>query len=132
MHAQKSLCDFAPFFGILRPGTSTLQRHIEIQNNIIISIIMTKVQLVRAISKETGIDQPTVLATVESFMNVVKDSLISKENVYLRGFGTFDLKHRAKKTARNISKNTTIIIDAHDIPHFKPCKEFLEAVAAND
>ena len=93
---------------------------------------MTKVQLVRAISKETGIDQPTVLATVESFMNVVKDSLISKENVYLRGFGTFDLKHRAKKTARNISKNTTIIIDAHDIPHFKPCKKFLEAVAAND
>ena len=93
---------------------------------------MTKVQLVRAISKETGINQPTVLATVESFMNVVKDSLISKENVYLRGFGTFDLKHRAKKTARNISKNTTIIIDAHDIPHFKPCKEFLEAVAAND
>ena len=132
MHAQKSLCNFAPFFGILRPGTGTLQRHIEIQNNIIISIIMTKVQLVRAISKETGIDQPTVLATVESFMNVVKDSLISKENVYLRGFGTFDLKHRAKKTARNISKNTTIIIDAHDIPHFKPCKEFLEAVAAND
>ena len=56
---------------------------------------MTKVQLVRAISKETGIDQPTVLATVESFMNVVKDSLISKENVYLRGFGTFDLKNRA-------------------------------------
>ena len=132
MHAQKSLCNFAPFFGILRPDTSTLQRHIKIQNNIIISIIMTKVQLVRAISKETGIDQPTVLATVESFMNVVKDSLISKENVYLRGFGTFDLKHRAKKTARNISKNTTIIIDAHDIPHFKPCKEFLEAVAAND
>ena len=81
---------------------------------------MTKVQLVRAISKETGIDQPTVLATVESFMNVVKDSLISKENVYLRGFGTFDLKHRAKKTARNISKNTTIIIDAHNITHFKP------------
>ena len=93
---------------------------------------MTKVQLVRAISKETGIDQPTVLATVESFMNVVKDSLISKENVYLRGFGTFDLKHRAKKTARNISKNTTLIIDAHHIPHIKPSKDIHEAEPPND
>ena len=92
---------------------------------------MTKVQLVRAISKETGIDQPTVLETVESLMNVIKQSLIDKENVYLRGFGTFDLKHRAQKTARNISQNTTMIIEAHDIPHFKPCREFLEAVAAN-
>ena len=92
---------------------------------------MTKVQLVRAISKETGIDQPTVLATVESFMNVVKDSLISKENVYLRGFGTFDLKHRAKKTARNISKQTTIIIEAHDFPAFKPSKSFIEKMQQN-
>lgn len=92
---------------------------------------MTKVQLVRAISKETGIDQPTVLAAVESFMSVVKSSLIGKENVYLRGFGTFDLKYRAKKTARNISQNTTMIIEAHHIPHFKPCRDFLDAVAAN-
>ena len=89
---------------------------------------MTKVQLVRAISKETGIDQPTVLATVESFMNVVKDSLISKENVYLRGFGSFILKRRAQKTARNISKNTALIIPEHNIPAFKPAKTFMQEI----
>ncbi len=91
---------------------------------------MTKVELVRAISKKTGIDQPSVLACVEAAMDTIKETMVSKENVYLRGFGTFDLKHRAQKTARNISKNTTMVIAAHDIPHFKPCKEFLEAVSA--
>ena len=69
------------------------------------------------------------LAAVEALMECVKESLIEKENVYLRGFGTFELKHRAQKTARNISKNTTLVIKAHDIPHFKPCKEFMQAVA---
>ena len=93
---------------------------------------MTKAEIASEIAKTTGIDKATVVTVIEQFMTIVKDSLAHGENVYLRGFGTFDLKHRAKKTARNISKNTTIIIDAHDIPHFKPCKEFLEAVAAND
>ena len=87
---------------------------------------MTKVELVRAISKKTGIDQPTTLAAVEALMECVKESLIEKENVYLRGFGTFELKHRAQKTARNISKNTTLVIEAHDLPAFKPCKSFIE------
>ncbi len=90
---------------------------------------MTKVELVRAISKKTGVDQPTVLAVVEGMMQSVKESLISKENVYLRGFGTFGLKHRAEKTARNISRNTSLVVPAHDIPSFKPCREFMEAVA---
>ena len=90
---------------------------------------MTKVELVRAISKKTGIDQPTTLAAVEAMMECVKESLIEKENVYIRGWGTWTLKHRAKKTARNISKNTTLVIPAHDIPYFKPCKDFMEAVA---
>ena len=93
---------------------------------------MTKAEIASEIAKTTGIDKAAVVTVIEQFMTVVKDSLAHGENVYLRGFGTFDLKHRAKKTARNSSKNTTIIIDAHDIPHFKPCKEFLEAVAAND
>ena len=90
---------------------------------------MTKVELVRAISKKTGIDQPTTVAAVEALMECVKESLIEKENVYIRGWGTWTLKHRAKKTARNISKNTTLVIPAHDIPYFKPCKDFMEAVA---
>lgn len=62
-------------------------------------------------------------------MEVVKDSLAHGENVYLRGFGSFIVKERAEKTARNISKNTTIVIPAHKIPAFKPAKTFLEEVA---
>jgi len=90
---------------------------------------MTKIELVKAVSKKTGIDQPTVLAALEGVIDTIRESLTDKENVYLRGFGTWTLKHRAKKTARNISKNTTITIEAHDIPYFRPCKEFMEVVA---
>ena len=85
---------------------------------------MTKADIVNEISKKTGIDKATVLATVEAFMESVKESLSNDENVYLRGFGSFILKRRAEKTARNISKNTTIIITGHDIPAFKPAKTF--------
>lgn len=89
---------------------------------------MTKADIVNEIAKNTGVDKASVLATVESFMEVVKDSLANKENVYLRGFGSFIVKKRAEKTARNISKNTTIIIPAHNIPSFKPAKVFMEQV----
>ncbi len=89
---------------------------------------MTKADIVNEISKNTGIDKLTVLQTVESFMEVVKDSLVNDENVYLRGFGSFIVKKRAEKTARNISKETTIIIPAHNIPAFKPAKTFVSAV----
>lgn len=90
---------------------------------------MTKAEIVNEIAKKTGIDKTTVLITVEAFMDSVKESLTTQEeNVYLRGFGSFILKKRAKKTARNISKNTTIIIEEHNIPAFKPAKVFVEAV----
>jgi len=77
---------------------------------------MTKADIVNEITKKTGIDKQTVLTTVEAFMDAVKDSLSNDENVYLRGFGSFVVKKRAQKTARNISKNTTIIIPEHNIP----------------
>ena len=86
---------------------------------------MTKADIVNEIAKNTGIDKATVLTTVEAFMETVKDSLAKNENVYLRGFGSFVIKQRAEKTARNISKNTTIIIPAHNIPSFKPAKTFV-------
>ena len=89
---------------------------------------MTKADIVTEISKSTGIDKATVLSSVESFMEIVKDSLAQGENVYLRGFGSFVVKKRAQKTARNISKNTTIIIPEHNIPAFKPAKTFLNEV----
>jgi DNA-binding protein HU-beta len=89
---------------------------------------MTKADIVNEIAKSTGIDKVSVLATVESFMDVVKGSLAKNENVYLRGFGSFIVKKRAQKTARNISKNTTIIIPEHLIPAFKPAKTFVAQV----
>lgn len=89
---------------------------------------MTKAEIVSEISKSTGIEKALVLETVERFMEVVKESLTEGENVYLRGFGSFILKTRSEKTARNISKNTTIIIPEHKIPAFKPAKTFLEDV----
>ena len=89
---------------------------------------MTKADIVNEISKTTGIERLDVLKTVESFMEEVKKSLGKGENVYLRGFGSFIVKKRAEKTARNISKNTTIIIPEHNIPAFKPAKTFMSDV----
>ncbi len=89
---------------------------------------MTKADIVSEIAKQTGIDKASVLTTVEKFMETVKDSLSNGENVYLRGFGSFIIKQRSEKTARNISKNETIIIPAHNIPAFKPAKVFMEQV----
>ncbi len=91
---------------------------------------MTKAQIVSGISEKTGIDKAEVLATVEAFMNEIKSALESKDNVYLRGFGSFIIKKRAEKTGRNISKNTTIKIPAHFIPSFKPAKIFVNGVKA--
>lgn len=89
---------------------------------------MTKADIVNEITRKTGIEKPVALEAIEAFMDIVKDSLTQNENVYLRGFGSFIVKKRAQKTARNISKNTTIIIPEHNIPAFKPSKTFTEAV----
>ena len=89
---------------------------------------MTKADIVSKIAKTTGVDKTQVASVVEAFMESVKGTMASGENVYLRGFGTFQIKKRAEKTARNISKNTTIIIPAHSVPAFKPAKEFILAV----
>ena len=92
---------------------------------------MTKADIVSEVSKSTGIEKVTVQKTVEAFMESVKGSLAKNQNVYLRGFGSFIVKKRAEKTARNISKNTTIIIPAHNIPAFKPAKTFVVKVKTN-
>ena len=89
---------------------------------------MTKADIVSNIAEKSGIEKADVLATVEAFMNEVKGALESGDNVYLRGFGSFIVKTRAEKTGRNISKNTTIKIPAHNVPSFKPSKVFLEGV----
>ena len=85
---------------------------------------MTKADIVTEIAKRTGVEKVQIQAIVETFMDEIKDSLGRGENVYLRGFGSFIIKTRAEKVARNISKNTTITIPAHNIPAFKPAKSF--------
>jgi len=89
---------------------------------------MTKAEIVNEISNKTGFDKSSVQTIVEAFMGTVKGALGRNENVYLRSFGSFIVKDRAEKTARNISKKTTIIIPAHKIPAFKPCKTFVNVV----
>lgn len=89
---------------------------------------MTKAEIVNQVADATGVEKVAVQATVEATMKAIKDSLSRGENVYLRGFGSFVVKKRAEKKGRNISKNTTIVIPAHNIPSFKPAKVFMEQV----
>ena len=89
---------------------------------------MTKAEIVNEIAKETGIQKETVSTVVEAFMESVKNPLAKGNPVYLRGFGSFIIKHRAEKAARNITKNTTMTIPAHNIPAFKPAKVFVSTV----
>ncbi|MBQ6236597.1 MAG: integration host factor subunit beta [Bacteroidales bacterium] len=92
---------------------------------------MTKAEVVNEIAQKTGIEKIAIMTVVEELMTVIKDSLTEGENVYLRGFGSFIVRKRAEKTGRNISKNTTVIIPAHNIPAFKPAKSFMADVKNN-
>jgi len=92
---------------------------------------MTKAELISQIAKSTGVDKTEVLSVVTAYMDIIKSSLEEGENVYLRGFGSFIVKKRAEKKARNISKNTTITIPEHNIPAFKPAKVFMDAIASD-
>ena len=92
---------------------------------------MTKAEIVAQISRQSGIEKAVVMTVVEAFMENVKESMIAGNDVFLRGFGSFIIRRRAEKTSRNISKNTTIKIPAHNIPAFKPAKTFLNAVKEN-
>jgi len=93
---------------------------------------VTKADVISQISDKTGIDKADVTATVEAFFNVVKNSMADGENIYVRGFGSFINKKRAKKITRNISKNTAIVIDEHYVPSFKPSKVFVEKIKKSD
>ncbi len=92
---------------------------------------MTKAEIVTQISKRTGLDKDTVLAVVEQMMASIKDSLVDGDPVFLRGFGSFIIKKRATKTARNIKAERSIVVPAHNIPAFKPCKSFVARVSGD-
>lgn len=89
---------------------------------------MTKAEVIQLISSRTGIDKADVSVSVEAFFEVIKEKMADGENVYMRGFGSFVNKKRAKKVGRNIAKQTTIIIDEHYVPSFKPAKVFVDMV----
>lgn len=89
---------------------------------------MTKADIVNEVAKATGVEKVTVQAVVEATMDSIKDSIIKGNPVYLRGFGSFIIKHRAQKAARNITKQTTMTIPEHNVPAFKPSKSFVSEV----
>ncbi|VAW27891.1 DNA-binding protein HU [hydrothermal vent metagenome] len=93
---------------------------------------MTKADVISEIADKTGIDKGDVTASIEAFFSVVKGSMAEGNNIYVRGFGSFVNKKRAKKIARNISKNTAIVIDAHYVPSFKPSKVFVEKIKSSN
>lgn len=93
---------------------------------------MTKAEVITQISEKTGVEKVDVQQTLETFFTVVKDTLTTGENIYVRGFGSFINKKRARKVARNISLKSTIIIDEHFVPSFKPAKVFIEQVKESE
>ena len=110
-------------------GGMCIRRHLCLPTKLLIFYTaMTKADIVNEIAKSTGIEKVQIQQVVEAFMESIKGSLTKKENVYLRGFGSFIVKKRAQKVARNISKNVTITIPAHNIPAFKPAKSFVAEV----
>ena len=92
---------------------------------------MTKADIINAITQKTGLDRTEVSSTVESFISTVKDSMADGNDIFIRGFGSFINKKKARKTARNISKNTAIIIDEHYAPKFKPSPEFVDKIKSS-
>ena len=93
---------------------------------------MRKLELINKVSKVTGIDRQDVDETVEATIHTIKQALINGDSVFIRGFGSFVNKKRAKKIARNISTNTALILEAHYVPSFKPSKRFVESVKENN
>ena len=93
---------------------------------------MRKLEIINKVSSKTGIDKSDVQETLEATLITIKESLVEGESVFIRGFGTFSNKKRAKKIARNISTNTAIILEAHFVPHFKPSKIFVDLVKKNN
>ena len=93
---------------------------------------MTKAEVISEISDKTGIPKEDVSVSIEAFFSIVKNSMAEGHNIYVRGFGSFVNKKRKKKIARNISKNTAIVIDEHFIPSFKPSKVFIDKIKKSD
>src|SRR5690606_1107967 len=93
---------------------------------------VTKADVINEIAEKTGVDKADVTASVEAFFSVVKSSMANGHNIYIRGFGSFVNKKRKRKIARNISRNTALVIDEHYIPSFKPAKIFVNKIKTSE
>lgn len=93
---------------------------------------MTKADIINEIAEKTGVDKADVTASVEAFFSVIKSNMANGHNIYIRGFGSFINKKRKKKIARNISRNTALVIDEHYVPSFKPAKIFVNKIKNSD
>ena len=85
---------------------------------------MTKAELISRINEKTSIEKVAITVAIESLMETIKENMVKGENIYLRGFGTFEIIERKEKIGRNIGKGTSVVVPAHKIPRFKPSKEF--------
>ena len=92
---------------------------------------LTKKEIVRAISEETGLTQSLVREIVQKTFESVLNSLADGERVELRNFGVFDLKVRAARQARNISTGDSVQVPEKIVVAFKPSKEMERRVAAS-
>ncbi|MCX8142851.1 MAG: integration host factor subunit beta [Bacteroidia bacterium] len=88
----------------------------------------TKADIVNEIAQKTKMRDDDVQLIVEEFMKIINRALTKGQNVYLRGFGTFYLKKRAQKIARNVKANTPVVVPEHYIPAYKPSKLLAEKV----
>ncbi len=93
---------------------------------------MTKADIINEIAEKTGVDKADVTASIEAFFSVVKSSMANGHNLYIRGFGSFINKKRKRKIARNISRNTALVIEEHFIPSFKPAKIFVNKIKTSE
>jgi DNA-binding protein HU-beta len=85
---------------------------------------MRKAELVREISRKTGIEIVTSETIIETLQQSIKDHISNKGTIFIRGFGTFTIRRRAAKKVRDIRKNKPMLLPACYIPIFKPSKKF--------
>ena len=89
---------------------------------------MTRADMFAEIAKRTDVSKADIKIVIETFLQLIKEAIQEGMSIQLRGFGTFFRKRKASKKARNISKGVMIEIPAHEVPFYKPCKEFADSI----
>jgi len=85
---------------------------------------MTKADLVKIISENTGIIRKDVAVVVDALLQSIKDSLAQGNHSEVRGFGTFKLKTRKPRVGRNPKTDEKVPVPERTVPTFKFSREF--------